>query len=99
MIMAIMAGVVFSPLCENMTAQAKTPYMKKLGVKWDLKEGKWVTIRINYAGNVWVDRKATIKNLKIKDAIKEGYKELTCTVFIKKENPSPGKISKIVKSK
>lgn len=95
MIMAIMAGVVFSPLCVNMTAQAKTPYMKKLGVKWDLKEGKWVTIRINYAGNVWNKAKATIKDVKLKDAQKEGYKKLSYTIVIKEDRLTPSKVHKI----
>ncbi len=90
---------VFAPLKQDKITEANTAYMKSSGVKWDLKEGKWVKIRSNFAGNVWVDRKATIKNLKIKDAIKEGYKELTCTVFIKKENPSLDKVYKIVNSK
>lgn len=90
---------VFAPLKQDKITEAKTAYMKSSGVKWDLKEGNWVKIRSNFAGNVWVDREATIKNLKIKDAKKEGYKKLTCTVFIKKENPSLDQISKIVKSK
>lgn len=98
MIMAIMAGVVFSPLCVNMTAQAKTPFMKTLGLKWDLKEGKWVKIRINCAGNVWQEAKATIKDVKLKDAKKEGYKKLSYTIVIKCEKFTQSQVHKIANS-
>lgn len=90
---------VFAPLKQDKITEAKTAVMKSLGVKWDLKENKWVKIRSNFAGNVWVDREATIKDLKIKDAKKEGYKKLTCTVFVKKEKPSQSQISQVAKSK
>lgn len=90
---------VFAPLKQDKITEANTAYMKSSGVKWDLKEGNWVKIRSNFAGNVWVDREATIKDLKIKDAKKEGYKKLTCTVFVKKEKPSQSQISQVGKSK
>ena len=95
MIMAIIAGMVFQPVCGSMTAQAKTPFMKKLGVKWDLKEGKWVKIRVHNVGNVWEGAKATIKNVKIENAKKEGYKKLSYTFVVKLEKYTPSQIHKI----
>ena len=98
MVMAIIAGVVFQPVCGSMTAQAKTPFMKKLGVKWDLKEGKWVKIRVHHKGNVWQEVKVTIKNVKIQDAKKEGYKKLSYTVVGKREKYTPSQVHKVAKS-
>ncbi len=94
MIMAIIAGVVFQPVYGSMTAEAKTPFMKTLGLKWDLKEGKWVTIRTNYVGNIWLESKATIKNVKLKNAKKKGYKKLSYTINIKYGKPTSDQIHK-----
>lgn len=95
MIMAIVAGVVFQPVYGSMTVEAKTPFMKTLGLKWDLKEGKWVKIRINFAGNVWQEAKATIKDVKLKDAKKKGYKKLSYTIVVKREKLTPSQVHKI----
>lgn len=96
MVMAIVAGVVFQPVYGSMTAEAKTPFMKTLGVKWDLKEGKWVTIRANLVGNVWLENKATIKNVKLEDAKKKGYKKLSYTLIVKPEASTPKQVHKMV---
>lgn len=95
MIMAIIAGVVFQPVYGSMTAEAKTPFMKTLGLKWDLKEGKWVKIRSNFAGNVWLEHKATIKDVKLKNAKKEGYKKLSYTIVIKEGMLTPDQVHKV----
>lgn len=79
--------------------QAATPYMKKLNVKFDLEENTWTTIRTNWAGNVWVKSRAMIKNIKIKNDGKKGYKKLTCDIFFERFKPSKKQVKTIMHSK
>jgi len=98
-VMVIVTLVIISPLNRSMTVQAGTPFMKTLDVKWDLKEGGWVTIRTNYAGNIWIDSRVKVKNFTIKDANKEGYKKLSCTIFFEGPKPTSEQFKKMIHSK
>lgn len=90
--------ILFNCLIPSTSVQAATPYMKKLNVKFDLKENTWTTIRRNLAGNVWVKSRVMIKNIKIKNADKKGYKSFTCDIFFEHPKISKKQVKKILHS-
>lgn len=91
--------MLFSFIIQSENVQAATPYMKKLNVKWDLEENTWTTIRTNWAGDVWIKSRAMIKNIKIKNSKKDGYKQLTCDIFFERFKLSKSQVKKILHSK
>lgn len=73
------ASVVLLALPAQMQA-AEKPYMKRLNVSWDLKPGKEITYQSYWAGLGYRDASVVLKNYKITDASKNGYKKLSFTV-------------------
>lgn len=61
---------------------AKKPYMKRLNISWDLKPDKKIKYQTKYEVLGYREQTAEIKNYKITDAAKKGYKKLTFTAVI-----------------
>ncbi len=96
-ILALMITIL--PLIGVEAEAASKAYMKTLNVSWDLKPDKAVTFKTKYAGISMPKGKVTIKNYKIKDAKKEGYKKLTFTVVFKKKTDfTPEQVHKMTNS-
>lgn len=97
-----MLALAFAILALNpqTTSAASKPVMKKVNVKWDLKNNKTVTYKTKYSGIGMIKQKAKISNLKIKNSkTKEGFKECTFTVkFTRKWKMSDSQIHKIADS-
>ena len=91
--------MLFNLILPTMEIQASTPYMKKLNVKFDLEENTWTTIRTNWAGDVWIKSRVMIKNIKMKNSKKNGYKQLTCDILFERVKPSKSQVKKILHSK
>lgn len=67
----------------TITVTAATPDMKKVNIRWDLKKNKTVKYKTTYIGfpkDVWKNGTLTIKDYKVKNAKKSGYKQLTFRV-------------------
>ena len=79
LVCALFMGLLYAPGQMNSVEAAK-PYMKKLQVKWDVKNNKSITTTTLYKGIGWKNVAAKISNLKVTKANKEGYKKLTCTL-------------------
>ena len=90
--LTLVAGIT---LDNTKTVEAATPVMKKVNVKWDLKNNKTLTYKTRYAGIGMKNQKVKISNMKIKNSTsKPGYKECTLTISfttkwkMKKNKPS-----------
>lgn len=100
----LLAGILlfsFVSVNHSMDVQAASKnYMKKMHVSWDLKKGKTVTYKTNYAGIGMRKLKAKIADYKIEDYGKTGYKKLTFTVqFEMGKKFKPKEIHKMCNSK
>lgn len=81
------------------TVNASVSYMKKLGVKFGIKDGKEYTFTQKFAGVGITKLTGKITNITVKDANKEGYKKLTYTVTMKPQfRPTKSQVDKIYKS-
>lgn len=97
LVVVLLVGVLPTP-CQ--TVQAATPYMKKLDVKWDLKNGKSVVCKTVFAGGVKGEISLKISGLKVTKANKKGYKKCTFTYTSKyKTKLTALQVRKILKSK
>lgn len=73
--------MVLAMLAAPLQAQAEQkPYMEKINVSWDLKPEKKVIFQSKYRKMGYRDMTVMLKNYKIKNASKDGYKKLTFTV-------------------
>jgi len=83
-----------------LNVNAKEPYMKEAGVRWNLEPDKEVNFQTKYSVYGYINIKAKIKNFKIEDAKEEGYKKLTFTAEYKfpKLKLSKKQVDKIVAS-
>lgn len=78
-----MLTVVATPM--KAKAEQK-PYMEQLNISWDLEPDHTVTYQSYYYAVGFKDHKATIKDFKIENAEKKGYRKLTFTAEF---NPDP----------
>ena len=79
-IMAVVLAVVivFAGVASaHIEADAATTYMKKLGVKWGLKEGKTYTFTTQYAGVGTKNVTWTLSDMKKKSAKKKNFKQIS----------------------
>lgn len=75
----LLAASVMLPAMPAQIQAAEQPYMKSLNVSWDLEPEKEITYQSYWAGLGYRDASAILKNYKITDADKDGYKKLTFT--------------------
>lgn len=96
--LTLVAGIT---LANTQTVEAATPVMKKVNVKWDLKNNKTLTYKTRYAGIGMKNQKVKISNLKIKNSTsKPGYKECTLTIsFTTKWKMKKSEVHSIVNAK
>lgn len=98
--LVLFGGVAFSPSSAGTATAAGKAYMKGLKVNWGLKKNKACSVTGTY---VVIGKKGwtfKIKNYKVSNASKKGYKKLTYTVVCTRQNwsISPSEVHKIVNS-
>lgn len=77
---ALSATMVALPAAAEEAHAAMTPHMRKIGVKFDLKKNKAVSIKTAWPGIGFRDVTVRIKNYKVTKAKKKGYKTATFTL-------------------
>lgn len=83
MVSLTLAAILILLLCPaRVQAEEKKPYMKRLNISWDLEPDKEIDFQQYTPGKGYLDSSVTLKNYKIVDAKKEGYKKLTFTVIM-----------------
>lgn len=80
---ALSATMVALPAAAEEAHAAEKPHMKKIGVKFDLKKNKAATFKTSWPGAGFKKMTATVRNLKITNAKKKGYKKATFTVVMR----------------
>lgn len=96
LVCALFMGLLYAPGQMNSVEAASKAYMKKLQVKWDVKNNKSVTTTTFYSGGVGKKNvTAKISKLKVTKANKEGYKKLTCTLTVNFPKLTASEVHKI----
>lgn len=95
LVCALFMGLLYAPGQMNSVEAASKAYMKKLQVKWDVKNNKSITTQTIYGGIVKKNLTAKISKLKVTKAKKEGYKKLTCTFTVKYPKLAASEVHKI----
>ena len=92
--------VVFAGIASvSMEADAAATYMKKLGVKWGLKEGQTYTFTTQYASIGARNITWTLTDMKKKNAKKKGFKELSFILTYQNDfRPTSAEVDQVMKS-
>ena len=81
---------------QEMQAEASVSYMKKLGVKFGIKEGKEYPFTIVHTDGTKSRVTYKISDIELKNATREGYKQLKFTMTYKSDfTPSPEQVDSI----
>lgn len=84
----------FSPLVQA----AEKPAMKTKPISWDLKSNKKVTLQSYWNGVGYKNYTVQVKNLKVTDAEKEGYKQVTFSIVVDYPSLTKRDVNKLVKA-
>lgn len=95
LVCALFMGLLYAPGQMNSVEAASKAYMKKLQVKWDVKNNKSITTSTFYNGVGKKNVTFKISNLKVTKANKEGYKKLTCTITTDSQKLTASEVHKI----
>lgn len=97
-ITGILAAVLLLSAVPAPIQAASTPNMKAAKVSWDLKADKQLTFQSYWAGVGYKNHKVLVKNMKISDAKKKGYKKLTFSMVMDSPEIKQSEVHKICTS-